>query len=120
MALNNGNPKHDLTVEEQRRGGKASGKARAAKKTVRAILSDLLDSDISKASPQFSRLAAKLGIDDDKSVKELFTLICLLNSVKSGNLSDLEKLTSLLGEVGSGESNNGILDDLAEWLKNGK
>lgn len=79
------------------KGGIASGKARREKKTIQKILADLLDSEI-KDSPQFAKLASKMGVESDKSVKDIFTMVCLLNSVKSGNLGDLERLSKLLGE----------------------
>ena len=83
--------------ENARKAGVASGKARREKKTIQKILADLLDSEI-KDSPQFAKLAAKMGVESDKSVKDIFTMVCLLNSVKSGNLSDLGQLSKLLGE----------------------
>ena len=88
---------HTLTVEEASKGGQNSGKARREKKTIQKILADLLDSEI-KDSPQFAKLASKMGVESDKSVKDIFTLVCVLNSVKSGNLGDLERLRKLLGE----------------------
>ena len=104
-------------VEIARQGGLASGKARREKKTIQKILADLLDSEI-KDSPQFAKLASKMGVEGDKSVKDIFTMVCLLNSVKSGNLGDLERLSKLLGEDNAKEHNNGILDELTEYLKN--
>lgn len=83
--------------ENARKAGVASGKARREKKTIQKILADLLDSEI-KDSPQFAKLASKMGVESDKSVKDIFTMVCLLNSVKSGNLGDLERLSKLLGE----------------------
>lgn len=83
--------------ENGRKGGIASGQARREKKTIQKILADLLDSEI-KDSPQFAKLASKMGVESDKSVKDIFTYICVLNSVKSGNLGDLERLSKLLGE----------------------
>jgi ribosome-binding factor A len=103
--------------ENARKAGVASGKARREKKTIQKILADLLDSEI-KDSPQFAKLASKMGVESDKSVKDIFTMVCLLNSVKSGNLCDLERLSKLLGEDNAKESNNGILDELTEYLKN--
>ena len=103
MANENKNliPQSERTKDEQREiarmGGIASGKARREKKTIRNILSDLLDGQI-KDNPQFVKLASKMGIDSDKSVKDIFTMVCLLNSVKEGNLADLERLAKLLGE----------------------
>lgn len=104
-------------VENGRKGGIASGQARREKKTIQKILADLLDSEI-KDNPQFAKLASKMGVESDKSVKEMFSYVCLLNSVKSGNLGDLERLSKLLGEDDAKEQNNGILDELAEYLKN--
>ena len=104
-------------VEIARQGGIASGVARREKKTVQKVLSDLLDSDI-KDNPQFAKLAAKMGVDSNKSIKDIFTMVCLLNSVKGGNLSDLEKLMKLLGEdrISSGESHEED-DPLTKALK---
>ena len=94
-------PQNKRTKEEQREiarmGGIASGKARREKKTIQKILADLLDGQI-KDSPQFAKLASKMGVESDKSIKDIFTMVCLLNSVKSGNLGDLERLSKLLGE----------------------
>ena len=104
-------------VEIARQGGIASGQARREKKTIQKILADLLDGQI-KDSPQFAKLASKMGVESDKSVKDIFTMVCLLNSVKSGNLCDLERLSKLLGEDNAKEHNNGILDELTEYLKN--
>ena len=105
--------------ENARKAGVASGKARREKKTIQKILADLLDSEI-KDSPQFAKLASKMGVESDKSVKDIFTMVCLLNSVKSGNLGDLERLSKLLGEDNAKEHNNGILDELTEYLKGDK
>ena len=114
-------PQNKRTKEEQREiarmGGIASGKARREKKTIQKILADLLDGQI-KDSPQFAKLASKMGVESDKSVKDIFTMVCLLNSVKSGNLGDLERLSKLLGEDNAKEQNNGIPDELTEYLKN--
>ena len=108
---------YKLSQEEAKRGGINSAKARREKKTIQKILSDLLDGQI-KDSPQFAKLASKMGVESDKSVKDIFTMVCLLNSVKSGNLGDLERLSKLLGEDNEKEHNNGILDELTEYLKN--
>lgn len=83
--------------ENARKAGIASGQARREKKTIQKILAELLDGQI-KDSPQFAKLASKMGVESDKSVKDIFTMVCLLNSVKSGNLGDLERLSKLLGE----------------------
>ena len=110
---NEQNLNHKLTVSELRKGGQNSGKARREKKTIQKILADLLNSEI-KDSPQFAKLAAKMGVASDKSVKEMFSMVCLLNSVKSGNLGDLEKLSRLLGEETQyDDGNNDVESTLA-------
>ena len=89
------------TSSEARRNGKtggiASGIARREKKTVQKILNDFL-STAAKDNPQVSKLAAKMGLKSDDSIKDLFTIVCVLNTLKDGNLSDLERLSKLLGE----------------------
>lgn len=84
-------------VEIARQGGIASGIARREKKTVQKILNDFL-STAAKDNPQVSKLASKMGLQDDGSIKDLLTIVCTLNTLKDGNLSDLERLSKLLGE----------------------
>ena len=84
-------------VENGRKGGIASGKARQQKKTIQNILATLCDSKCSDI-PQFNKIAAKLGLDGDKSVKELFTLVSTLNALKTAKMDDLGKMAELLGE----------------------
>ena len=103
--------------ENARKAGIASGKARRKKQKTQQILADIV-SIKNKDLAMFQKLAAKLGLDGDISIHEVFTLTCLLNSVKSGNLGDLERLSKLLGEDNAKEHNNGILDELTEYLKN--
>ena len=87
----------EQAVENGRKGGFNSGIARREKKTVQKILNDFL-STAAKNNPQVSKLAAKIGLQDDGSIKDLFTIVCTLNTLKDGNLSDLERLSKLLGE----------------------
>lgn len=94
---NEQNLNHKLTVREQRKGGKNSVKARQQKKTIQNILATLCDSKCSDI-PQFNKIAAKLGLDGDKSVKELFTLVSTLNALKTAKMDDLVKMSELLGE----------------------
>ena len=84
-------------VEIARQGGIASGIARREKKTVQKILNDFLETS-AKDNPQIAKLAVKMGLQGNESIKDLFTIVCTLNTLKSGNLGDLERLTKLLGE----------------------
>ena len=94
-------PFDERTKTEQReiarQGGIASGVARREKKTIQKILNDFL-STAAKDNPQVAKLAAKMGLKSDDSIKYLFTIVCILNTMKDGNLSDLERLSKLLGE----------------------
>ena len=94
-------PFNQRTEEEQKKiasmGGIASGKARREKQKTQQILADLV-SIKSKDLKAFEKEASKLGLEEDVSIHEVFTMICLLNSVKNGNLGDLERLSKLLGE----------------------
>ena len=94
---NEQNLNHKLTVREQRKGGKNSVKSRKQKKTIQNILTALCDSKCSDI-PQFKKIAAKIGLDGDKSVKELFTLVSTLNALKTAKMDDLGKMADLLGE----------------------
>ena len=84
-------------VENGRKGGIASGQAKREKKTIQKILAALCDSKCSDI-PQFKKIAAKIGLDGDKSVKELFTLVSTLNALKTAKMDDLGKMAELLGE----------------------
>lgn len=95
--------------EKGRKGGIASGKARREKRAVKKILSELLELPVEENS-NFEKTAKKLGLESDKSIKELFVLVCLLNSLKKGNLTDIEKLMQILGEDTT--QNNGVLENI--------
>lgn len=110
--LKNGNPPHTLTTEEQRKAGKKSVETRRQKKTIQNILTALCDSKCSDI-PQFKKIAAKLGLDGDKSVKELFTLISTLNALKTAKMDDLGKMAELLGEQRERDEN---LESVQETL----
>ena len=84
-------------VEIARQGGIASGIARREKKTVQKILGDFLDLGITK-NRTLEALARKAGLSTDGSIKDLVTAVCVLNTLKKGDISELEKIAKLLGE----------------------
>lgn len=94
-------PQSKRTKDEQRKiarlGGIASGIARREKKTVQKILSDFLDSDITQ-NRTLEQLAKKAGLATSGSIKDLVTAVCVLNTLKKGDVSELEKIAKLLGE----------------------
>ena len=94
---NEQNLTHKLTVSEQRKGGQKSAQVRREKKTVQKILNDFLDLDITQ-NRTLEQLAKKAGISTDGSIKDLVTAVCVLNTLKKGDVSELEKIAKLLGE----------------------
>ena len=90
-------------VEIARKGGIASGIARREKKTVQKILGDYLDLGITE-NRTLEAFARKVGISTDGSIKDLVTAVCVLNTLKKGELKDLELMMKLLGETPTPET----------------
>lgn len=88
---------HKFTQEEAKRGGINSAIARREKKTVQKILGDFLDLGITQ-NKTLEALARKAGLSTDGSIKDLVTAVCVLNTLKKGDISELEKIAKLLGE----------------------
>ena len=93
--------------ENARRAGIASGQARRERKTIQKIFSALCESKCSDI-PQFQKIANKLGLQKDSNVKELFTLVSALNTLKTAKIDDLIKIAELLGEQTEIQSENQI------------
>lgn len=106
-----------MTESEQRaiasKGGKASAKARQERKTVQNMLTKYFDSKISD-DKQLKKLAEKIGIEGDESVKYLYTVVCAMNTLKKGELKDLKLIMELLGETPQSESSEAVQQ--AEFL----
>ena len=83
--------------ENARKAGIASGQARRERKTIQKIFSAMCESKCSDI-PQFQKIANKLGLQKDSNVKELFTLVSALNTLKTAKIDDLIKIAELLGE----------------------
>lgn len=88
---------HKFTQEEAKRGGINSAIARREKKTVQKILGDFLDLGITQ-NKTLEAIARKAGLSIDGSIKDLVTAVCVLNTLKKGDISELEKIAKLLGE----------------------
>ena len=99
--------------EKGRKGGIASGKARREKKAVKTLLNELMDSPCSDFEA-LEKIADKLGIERDASVKKLFTIAATINTLKEGTLKDLSTLIELLDE---NEDGNGSLDDILNAIR---
>lgn len=80
--LNNGNPQHELTVEEQRQAGIRSGEVRREKATMRKTLEMLLNEKNKKGT----------------TYRELTTL-GLIKGAINGNASNYRTIVEVLGEL---------------------
>lgn len=107
---------HILTVEEQSAGGKKSVEVRREKKTVQKLLTELLDTNVGDI-PQMAKSLQKMGIKRDKPLKDVFTLIATLNTLKTANLGDLERLSKLLGEETQYDDNNKDVEETLAVIK---
>lgn len=100
---------HEEAVRNGRKGGIASGEARREKKTIQKILSDYLDSDV-KSQKALKKIAKNVGITGKQSVKELVTVVCILNTLNKGDVDKLQKICEILGE----DNNIEVLEDMRE------
>lgn len=114
MPLNNNNPKHQLTVEEQRKGGIKSGEVRAEKKAFKDLAKTLLDLEVKGKT---KRVMEELGVSSEDMTQKTACLLGMMKAAQGGSVQAFEKLQELTGELGQKETNNGILDELAEFLK---
>lgn len=110
----------DEQREIQRKGGIANGELRRRRKTQREYLQNALDMNI-KDIPQLRKLGEKMGLDVDKcTLQQLLTIKLLLNTANKSDISSLKDVVALLGEQNESRENNGILNDLAAYLKSDK
>ena len=103
-------PFSERTEEEQReicsKGGKRSQEVQREKKTIQRILNEILNTTCSN-NAQFAKLASKLGLNSEKSIKEILTYLSIINTAKNANLNELGKLAKLTGEQVEYDDNNG-------------
>jgi hypothetical protein len=102
--------------EDSRKAGIASGKARREKKTIQKILIDYLDNDVQDIK-NLHKVAATAGISSDQSIKELVTAVCILNTLKKGDVDKLHSLMALLGENVEKEDTNKDVEETLAVIK---
>lgn len=106
--------------EIRSKGGKAGAETKKRRKTQREYLQQALDLKVSDV-PALKKLGVKLGLNvDETTLQQLLTLKLLLNTAQVSDISKLKDVTTLLGEQNETNDNNGILNDLTEYLKGGK
>lgn len=74
---------YKLTVEEQKKGGIASGKARRERKTIADAVRKVLDEVLA----------------DGTTRRDAFVAKCLKNTFDNGDVRDLKTLSEILGEL---------------------
>ena len=107
---------HTLTVEEASKGGQNSGKSRREKKTIQKILADYLDNDV-QSNKNLKKIADTAGITGEQSIKELVTAVCILNTLKKGDVDKLSSIMGLLGESVEKEDTNKDVEETLAIIK---
>lgn len=102
--------------EKGRNGGIASGKARREKKTIQKILADYLDNDV-QSNKSLKKIADTAGITGEQSIKELVTAVCILNTLKKGDVDKLSSIMGLLGESVEKEDTNKDVEETLAIIK---
>lgn len=92
---------HKLTLEEQSEGGRASGRSRRKKKTMKQALDMLLQLPIN-SEEDFS-LLSELGVDisaldKDELVNMLIVTAALFKEAKQGNVRAITAIKDIIGE----------------------
>lgn len=106
---NEKNLNHKLTPDEQRAGGKASGKSRRAKKTQRELLEMVLNMKVSSV-PAMRKAAEQLGVGKNADLRTYLTVATVFNSAKKEDVSILKVIAEILGE----DLQDEILEDLSD------
>lgn len=113
--LKNGNARHPLTVEDQRKGAANSVRKKREKKTISEILKKWADGEIKKRE-EFGKALEEAGISGDLTNKSLLAL-SIINNVKSGDLKSVKYAVQLLNEDKRFELENEKLREEIEFLK---
>ena len=97
--LNNGNPQHELTVEEQRQAGIKSGEVRREKATFKKAIKWLVDSNIKITEGTLVDTYNKMGIDISNLDPTQLATIGLWFGAVNGNASNYKMLMEANEEI---------------------
>lgn len=92
---------HELTVEEQSKGGKASGEARRRKKALKTLMNDLLASEV--FDTDIYNKTTAMGIDPQDMSYGAAIVAAMVKEAAEGNVKAFNAITDLIGEGSSGE-----------------
>lgn len=120
--LINNNPKHDLTVEEARKGGKASVEARRQRKTL-AQIGDMIGG-LKITAEKNREIMRNAGITDEDMINDVGMMFRLNLEAQKGNVRAIELLSKLRGQfkeqISAEIAEYKPLVDLTGRKKNGK
>lgn len=88
---------HKLTVEEQSRGGKASGKSRRRKKNMKQTADMLLQLSSSDDSDQ--QLLFDIGVASDEEITNM--LVVVASMIREAKLGDVKAVRALMDITGT-------------------
>lgn len=92
-------PNSERTPEERRRNaakaGRASGKARRARKTLRENMELLLSLPV---NTKYQKALTTLGVDEEDADNAMLVTAALFKSAISGDVSAIKELRNLVGE----------------------
>ena len=107
-------PLDKRTRAEQRqiasKGGKASGKARRQRKTLKESMNTLLSLPINNAK-DFNAVS-KMGVDMEDMDNSQLIILALFKRAKSGDVYAIKELRELIGEENDAGEVVNIIDDL--------
>ncbi|MBR0484819.1 MAG: hypothetical protein IJJ69_08610 [Oscillospiraceae bacterium] len=87
---------HKLTVEEQSRGGKASGKSRRKKKSMKQAAELLLH--LPSNQEDDSQMLSDVGLDaDEEATNMLIVVAAIIKAAKSGDVKATRVLMDITG-----------------------
>ena len=113
---------HKLTVEEQSMGGKASGKARRQRKTLREIGDMIGGLDV--MSEKNRDVMKKAGISDEDMIRDVEAMFILSTKASNGDPRAMELMAKLRGQLKEQQSIEVAevkpLVDLTQRKKNGE
>lgn len=88
---------HKLTVEEQSKGGKASGEARRQRKTLKEI-GDMIGG-LAVSSEKNRKIMRDAGISDEDMIRDVEAMFMLSLKAKNGDTKSIELMAKLRGQL---------------------
>lgn len=107
----------DEAREFGQKGGRASGEARRAKKSMREYAEFLMGLEVSDGR-KFNAMV-RAGVPVEGCDNKMLVVFALMKMAQSGDVPAVKELRSILGEDKPGADENGRLDELIEGLKDG-